>query len=131
MGERVEPEETSAHSDAEKPVDGYCSVRVTRDGMRALMNLQPSQNGGKPLTVESARLALQKARVVHGVNKELLKKLVTNVEKSGSGKNGVIIAQGQKPENGTDGSVEFLFSEDESVLERQEHDDEVDEVMVE
>lgn len=121
--EQGKPGKTSSHPHGGKTVDGHCCVRVTQDGMRAFIDLQPSRNGGKPLTVETARLALQKARVVHGVNKELLKKLVTTVEKSKSGKYGVIIAQGQKPEHGTDGKVEFLFSEDESVTERQEKDD--------
>jgi hypothetical protein len=117
------PEGGTLEEQDEGPVDGSCLVRVTDDAMRALIDLHPSRNGGRPLTLDRVRLALQEKRVFHGVNEELLRKLITSVEKSKSGKSGVIVAQGNRPEHGTDGRVEFLFSEDESVLEQEEAED--------
>ncbi len=118
-------ETDSDETNSGDPVDGTCTVRVSEDGMRALVDLQPSRNGGRPLTLDRTRHALQEKRVVHGVNDELLKKLIARVEKNKSGKAGVIIAQGSKPENGNDGKVEFLFSEDESVLEQEKGDEDI------
>jgi len=97
-------------------MDGNCTVTVTGDKMSAVIDLKPSEGNGKPLTYEAVNMELKAKGVVYGVNTELLKKLIRNVENTKDVKRGVIIAQGTLPEQGRDGSIEFHFSDDESIL---------------
>jgi len=106
---------------AEASVDGECDITVSEDKMSAVIDLSPSQGGGKPLTFDIVNRELKSQAVVYGVNYELLKKLIQNVEKTKNEKNGVIIAQGTLPEEGEDGNIEFHISEDESILEEEEN----------
>ncbi len=105
-----------AKKDEEISIEGRCAVRVNDDKMSAVIDLIPSEGNGKPLAYEMVNSELKSKGVVYGVNTELLKKLIQNVEKTKNAKKGVIIAQGVLPEQGKDGSIEFRFSDDESIL---------------
>jgi hypothetical protein len=111
-----EPEETR--------VDGSCSVRISEDGMSALVSLHPSLHGGEPLTFEDVMKEVATAGVVHGVNEDLLKKLIMAVEKTKEEKQGVMFAKGTPPEEGLDGRVEYHFGEDDAVLTPPEEGEE-------
>jgi hypothetical protein len=115
--EKQEPADYEEIPEEEKAaVDSSCSVHVNEDSMSAVIDLNPSKGNGKPLTWETVSKELKANGVVYGVNTELLKKLIQNVEKNKNAKRGVIIAQGEYPEQGRDGEIEFHFSDDESVL---------------
>ncbi len=107
--------ETEAFEEEPK-VDGYCTVRISEDKMSALISLYPSQHGGEPLHYDTVRNALDSAGVIFGVNEDLLKKLILTVEKTEEEKVDVMIAHGIQPEEGEDGSIQYHFSEDESIL---------------
>ncbi len=102
--------------DEEISIEGICAVKVNEDKMSAVIDLTPSEGNGKPLAYEMVNRELKSKGVVYGVNTELLKKLIQNVEKTKNAKKGVIIAQGVLPAQGKDGSIEFRFSGDESIL---------------
>jgi len=101
-----------------KPFDGRCEVKISEDKMSAFIDLYPSQYGGRPLTSGFVMGKLKSAGVVYGVNEELVKKLVRDIEQTKDVKRGVIIARGRLPEAGIDGSIEYHFSEDDSVLQK-------------
>jgi hypothetical protein len=111
----LEPEETR--------VDGSCSISISEDGMSALVSLHPSLHGGEPLTFEGVMKEASSAGVVHGVNADLLKKLIMTVEKTKEEKQGVMFAKGTPPEEGHDGRVEYHFGEDDAVLPPPEEGD--------
>lgn len=110
----IEPESSSVK--APEPVDGRCEVKVSEDRMSASIDLYPSEQGGRPLTPGYILAELKSAGVVYGINEELIKKLVRDVEQSKDTKRGVMIARGRLPEPGIDGSIEYHFSRDDSVL---------------
>ena len=97
-------------------VDGYCTVKISKDKMSALISLYPSQHEGEPIHYDTVKNALDSAGVIFGVNEELLKKLIMTVEKTKEEKVDVMIAHGTQPEEGEDGSIQYHFSDDESIL---------------
>ncbi len=110
--------------DEKTSIDGSCTVTVNEDKMGAVIDLNPSEGNGRPLNYEMVNRELKAKGVVYGVNTELLKKLIQNVEKTKDMKRGVIIAQGTLPVQGKNGSIEFHFSDDESVLFKEDNGNE-------
>ncbi len=105
--------------EAGRPADGRCVVKVSDDRMSAFVDLYPSQQGGAPITYESVRKEIRSAGVVFGVNEDLLKKLIQSVEQPKDVKRGVIIARGRVPEEGQDGSIDYHFDDNDSVLRKK------------
>lgn len=105
--------------EAGRPADGRCVVKVSDDRMSAFVDLYPSEQGGAPITYESVRKEIRSAGVVFGVNEDLLKKLIQSVEQSKDVKRGVIIARGRAPEEGQDGSIDYHFDDNDSVLRKK------------
>jgi hypothetical protein len=101
-------------------VDSSCKITLSKDRMNAQIDLYPSKGGGVPLTISKIEKELEAAGVVYGVNYDLLKKLILNSEKTKEQKLGVIIAQGNPSVEGRDGVIEYLFSDDESVIRLSE-----------
>jgi uncharacterized protein (DUF342 family) len=91
----------------EKRVDGRFEINLSEDRMRAFISLSSSRGGGAPLSVEKVKKSLAELKIVFGVNDELLKRLIENVERTKDEKRGVIIAQGLAPEEGKEGIVRY------------------------
>ena len=128
-GEEISQQEPLIDSEVEREqqgekVDSRVKIRISDDKMNVLIDLYPSKGAGVPLSFERVKKQLHSMKVVHGVNYELLKRLIENAERTKQEKSGVAIAQGTPPEEGKDGSVEFLFSDNEDIL-RYEKEDEV------
>jgi len=100
----------------EENVDGSFSIEISEDKMSATISLTPSRGKGNPLSYESIKKAIEEKGIVYGVNHDLLKRLVENVEKTKSAKEGIVIAQGTLPEEGEDGKIEFHFSESDRIF---------------
>jgi hypothetical protein len=115
--ENVRDDEGAVEEEVAEPVDGSCTVRINDDKMNAQIDLIPSENTGVALDYEKIKGELAAAGVVFGVNEELLKKLIITVEKTKEAKEGVVIARGALPEEGKDGTIQFHFGEDDSVLD--------------
>ncbi len=109
-------DESMDKASGDRMVDSHCKITVSDDRMSAQIDLYPSEGGGLPLSISKIKEELTAAGVVHGVNYELLKKLVIISEKKKEQKVGVIIAQGTPPQEGKDGVIEYLFSDDEAVI---------------
>jgi hypothetical protein len=102
-------------SSGEGVVDSSCNITVSGDRMNAQIDLHPSKGGGVPLTITKVKEELEAAGVVYGINYDLLKKLIATSEKTKEQKVGVIIAQGTPSQEGRDGMIEYLFSDDEEI----------------
>lgn len=99
--------------------DGRVEIEIGDGGMTATVDLYPSEGSGRPLTTDLVRDALKKNNIVYGIDRDLLRKVVRAAEKEKSVKVGVVVARGTSPEEGRDGGIEFLFSENESALENR------------
>jgi len=106
----------------EQSIDGRCEVIVAENLMSASINLYPSRGNGNPLTFDMCKKLIDSKGIVYGVNCDLIKKLVDNIEKKKIEKTGVIFAKGTANEDGKDGEVEFCFSKGEDVLFKEETD---------
>lgn len=104
-------------------VDSRVEIHISDNKMSVLIDLYPSKGNGVPLSFERIKTQLHSMKIVHGVNYELLKRLVENSEHTKQEKSGVAIAQGTPPEEGKDGSIEFLFSENEDILQYEKEDE--------
>jgi len=101
-----------------KKVNGTFEIHVSEDGMKATLDLFPQKGGGEPVTFAQVKNRLVAMKIVHGVNEELVKRIIDTVAKGQDEKRDVEIAQGTPPEDGTDGSMEFVFGKDPSILRK-------------
>jgi len=99
-------------------VNGTFEIHVSEDGMKATLDLFPPKGGGEPVTFAQVKNRLVAMKIVHGVNEELVKRIIDTVAKGQEEKRDVEIAQGTPPEDGTDGSMEFVFGKDPSILRK-------------
>lgn len=120
--ESAHPDDQTAREDIES-VDGKFDISIAEDKMSASIDLIPSKGNGKPLRYEVVKASLESMQIVYGVNYDLIKRIITSVEKSKEEKTGVIIAQGTVPEEGKDGSIEYHFSESDEVLRSTNEND--------
>jgi len=90
---------------AEEPVDASVRLYVTRDKMNAYGCILPPMDGGKELSPAALGKALQENGVSAGIDQELsasvlVQKFYLHI---------FPIARGSLPQDGTDGSCEYLF----------------------
>lgn len=96
--------------------DGRFEIKISEDKMSARISLYPSMGGGIPLNLTKIKKTMDEMGIVHGVNYELLEKLVKKVEEAKEPKEDVIIAKGTEPEEGEDGKIEYFFKETDDIL---------------
>lgn len=110
----------------EHVVDEKGIVEITKDRMFGVLSFTPSKNGGKELTLEEVNEKIRKAGIVHGVDEDLVKDIVSDKKYNHK----YIIAKGTPPQNGEDGEIEYFFDtnscKDNSVRPKQNDDGSVD-----
>ena len=87
------------------PVDSVVSIYINTNGSEAYVTAEPPQNGGADITERDIREALEKNKVVYGIDNEMVKKIAE--EKLYSRKN--LVASWTPPENGIDGTIHYYF----------------------
>jgi len=112
----IEAENHSQKTVPKEMVDGSFELHVTEDKMSLLLDLHPSSGGGKALRADTVMAKIFAKKIVYGVNRELIERLVASVEQTKNEKIGVIVAQGKQPEEGKDGSIEYRFNESDEIL---------------
>ncbi len=85
--------------------DGSVEVEISPDKMEAFVRLLPPI-GGRDVSVEDVKAALEKAGVKFGINEDAVRSVV---EEKRYGEN-VLIAKGIPPEKGEDGYIEYKFN---------------------
>lgn len=102
--------------------DALLAVDVGSQEMDAKVVLTPPQAGGCDLSKDVILAYLRNNRVVFGVLDDVLQSL----EDSPKYKEPVMVAQGQKPYNGEDAKIKFLFETDRSKINLEEKNGRVD-----
>lgn len=91
--------------EGQKPVDAKITVTVYDRGMRATIRVSAPENGGRPLDEILLLYALDKKRVKAGLDEALMESILLNPIYNEE----LEIAKGLPPENGVDGTLEYLF----------------------
>lgn len=102
--------------------DALLTVDVANQEMEARVVLTPPQPGGCDLSRDVILAYLRNNKVVFGVIEEALQAL----EDEPRYREPVLVAQGQKPENGDDARIQFLFETDRSKINLEEKNGKVD-----
>ena len=107
---------------ANPAADALLTVEVAQQEMEARVVLTPPQAGGCDLSRDVILAYLRNNRVVFGVIEEALQGL----EDAPRYREPVLVAQGQRAENGEDAKIQFLFETDRSKLNLEEKNGRVD-----
>lgn len=87
------------------PIDSVVSIYINNNGSEAYVTVEPPQNGGADVTERDIRDALDKNKVIYGIDDEMVKRIAE--EKLYSRKN--LVAQWTPPVNGVDGTIHYYF----------------------
>lgn len=107
---------------ANPAADALLTVEIGSQEMEARVVLTPPQPGGSDLSKDVILAYLRNNKVVFGVIEEALQAL----EDSPRYKEQILVAQGQRPVNGDDARIQFLFETDRTKLNLEEKDGKVD-----
>ncbi len=107
---------------ANPAADALLTVEVAQQEMEARVVLTPPQPGGCDLSRDVILAYLRNNRVVFGVIEEALQGL----EDAPRYREPILVAQGQRAENGEDAKIQFLFETDRSKLNLEEKNGRVD-----
>ncbi|MDX9898635.1 MAG: FapA family protein [Spirochaetia bacterium] len=107
---------------ANPAADALLTVELGSQEMEARVVLTPPQPGGSDLSKDVILAYLRNNKVVFGVIEDAMQAL----EDSPRYKEQVVVAQGQKPVNGEDARIQFLFETDRSKLNLEEKNGKVD-----
>lgn len=102
--------------------DSYLSVDMQPNEMEAYVIIYPPQPGGCDLSKEIIMSYLRNNNIVFGIKEEVLQDL----ENEAVYKTPVLVAEGTKPQNGTDANITFFFETDKTKLKLEEKDNRVD-----
>lgn len=97
--------EPKVEFDESERVDARAVISISRNNMIARLMLKAPEKGGSPININIIEKALNEHKVVAGVNKEYINRLVSFSVYDKS----FIIAEGHAPVNGEDEYVEFLI----------------------
>ncbi|MBC9783441.1 DUF342 domain-containing protein [Heliobacterium chlorum] len=87
--------------------DGQVKVETDRDGMKAYLIVYPPR-GGQAVTFDVAMAALEQAGVVYGINEQLVRIALNNVQPGQR----VMVAEGQPAKDGKNAKIEYRFNTD-------------------
>jgi uncharacterized protein (DUF342 family) len=106
--------------------DATIDIHVSSDKMSAELIVNPAMQGGQPPSESAIRDLLTRQQVIHGIKEDFIKELLGQMSAAIYPEDPVIIAQGNKPVNGKDGSIEFLFNTQTSLTPKENPDGSVD-----
>ncbi len=92
-------------------LDEEALLEVAPGNLQAFVTLVPGEEGGAPLTAEKVEEFLAERKVVYGIDREKIARLV---EERAFGRK-ELVAEGTSPQDGEDGSVTYYFSRTDSV----------------
>ncbi|SES68033.1 hypothetical protein SAMN05660297_00219 [Natronincola peptidivorans] len=91
----------------EKLIDGEALVEVSRDKLEAYITIKEAV-GGKDISIEEAKKILVDHGVIYGIDEAM----ISNIIQSKTFDNKILIAKGQKPQNGENGKLVYHFDVD-------------------
>ena len=100
-----------------RPVnDSMLDIDISDAEMKAFITVSPPGIGGCDISVETYLSFLRNNRVVFGVNEENLREFADRPVY----KEKIVIAEGQKPENGRDSYIQYNFETDQAKIRLRE-----------
>jgi uncharacterized protein (DUF342 family) len=102
--------------------DALLTVDIGAQDMEGFVMLTPPQPGGCDLSRDVIMAYLRNNKIVFGV----LDDIVQSLEDNPVYKTPVLVAQGQRPQNGEDARIQYLFETDRSKLNIEEKNGKVD-----
>lgn len=81
------------------PKDGTVTLKISHDRMEVRATVDPPQHGGAPMTEAAIGVELAKAKVLHGIDQEAVRRLAA----SAGGQSEFVVARGTPPIRGEDG----------------------------
>jgi uncharacterized protein (DUF342 family) len=105
MNSENENNQAPAQNNEQPPVDSYAIVRLEEKNVSATIEVVAPKNGGKEVTYELLKTALDDAGVTYGVIDETLREIA---EKRTYGKE-ILIAKYTPSTPGTDGTISYKF----------------------
>jgi uncharacterized protein (DUF342 family) len=86
---------------------GQCSVAVSNDEMSAALSIVPSIGGARQISVDDVLGELNKQGVSFGIDQLSIEEAVATVQEKGESIDDLIVARGDEPEHGKDGTLEL------------------------
>jgi uncharacterized protein (DUF342 family) len=106
----------------EPVVDSYVRVRLEEKNVAASVEVVPPLNGGKEITYDKLKAALDEKGVCHGIEKSRLEEILDNRIYGRE----VIIARYTPPKAGKNGSIEYKFDKYTTAVPVEDEDGYVD-----
>lgn len=88
-----------------KAIDESVRVEISSDRMLGVISFTKPENGGKELTLAEVKKSIKAARIVSGINEDLLEQLMEERQYGHK----YPIAHGKPPVHGEDGTLELFF----------------------
>ncbi|MBU0768331.1 MAG: FapA family protein, partial [Proteobacteria bacterium] len=110
---RVVPVDENTYAVSIENMSGQFDIAVSEDKMGAAIGtITPPLGKGKPVTVEDIEHALADLKIVLGIDKEIIKNIVSEVINTGTLRNNIRIAVGESAESGQDGRIDLKIGQD-------------------
>jgi uncharacterized protein (DUF342 family) len=95
-----------------KNMPGQFEIAVREDKMSAVIEtITPPLGNGKPVTVEDIEHALTGLGIIFGINKDVIKNIVSEVAETGILRTNIQIAVGEPAKTGHDGRIDFKIGQ--------------------
>ncbi|MDD5674401.1 MAG: FapA family protein, partial [Chitinivibrionales bacterium] len=93
------------------PSDIDCSIkiRISDDGMQAIMDCAPGNGAGRELTIEAVREEIHKANVIFGILEKTIQETVNEAYEKRLPLQNVIVAAGRPPSPGGNADIDYKF----------------------
>ena len=109
----VVPVDEQTYAVSIKNMPGQFDITISEDKMGAAIGtITPPLGKGKPVTVEDIEHALADLKIVFGINKEVIKNIVSEVINTGTPCNNIQVAVGDPAESGQDGRIDLKIGQD-------------------
>jgi uncharacterized protein (DUF342 family) len=86
---------------------GTCSVNVAEDEMTATLSLTPPLGGGEAVTENSVLEECNRLGITFGIDRQAAEEAALRAREGGEAVSGVVVARGEPPVNGRDGTIEL------------------------
>lgn len=110
---KVVPVDEKTYVVSIKNMPGQFDIAVSEDKMgAAIKTITPPLGKGTPVTVEDIENALADLRIVFGINKEVIKNIVSEVINSATPGNNIQVAVGEPAKSGQDSRIDLKIGQD-------------------
>jgi uncharacterized protein (DUF342 family) len=110
---KVVPVDEKTYAVSIKNMPGQFDIAISEDKMgAAIRTITPPLGKGKPVTVEDIEHALADLKIVFGVNKEVIKNIVSEVINTVTPGNNIQVAVGEPAKSGQDSLIDLKIGQD-------------------